>query len=314
MSRQSRDLDEAESSDPDEADGTTVEAMAPVDLPVQDLALDDAFTPVSDTSATKRSHSTLSSVRNAARLLKEFGRGDRELGVTELSRRLGIGKSTAHRLLNTLAEERLLEQDPGTGLYRLALTMHELGASVQASTDIHSAASPVMEQLRNMTKETIQIAVLDGRHVVYIERRESPQTIRLFGRVGHRNHAHCTSTGKVLLAHLPDDELDATISGWRLERATPYTISDHATLRAQLRQVRAQGWAENVNEFEVGVASIAAPIRDHRGIVVAALSVAGPVQRLDGANLRRFTRHAVEAAAAISRRLGYRDATQEGSG
>lgn len=262
----------------------------------------------------KRAHSTLSSVRNAARLLKEFGRGDREMGVTDLSRRLGIGKSTTHRLLNTLAEERLLEQDADTGLYRLALTMHELGASVQASLDIHSAASPVMEQLRNMTKETIQIAVLDGRHVVYVERRESPQTIRLFGRVGHRNDAHSTSTGKVLLAHLPPDVLDATLSGWRLAKKTPYTISDHATLRAQLRQVRAQGWAENVNESEVGVASIAAPIRDHRGVVIAALSVAGPVQRLDGANLRRFTRHSMEAAAAISRRLGWRESSQEGSG
>jgi DNA-binding IclR family transcriptional regulator len=267
-----------------------------------------------DDPAAKRAHSTLSSVRNAARLLKEFGGPDRELGVTELSRRLSIGKSTAHRLLNTLAEERLLEQDPDTGLYRLALTMHELGASVQAATDLHTAASPVLDQLRNMTKETIQVAVLDGRHVVYIERRESPQTIRLFGRVGHRNHAYCTSTGKVLLAFLPPAELDAILSGWKLQKHTPYTISDLPTLRANLVQVRSQGWAENVNEFEVGVASIAAPIRDHRGTVVAAVSVAGPVQRLDGANLRRFTRHAVEAGDAISRRLGWRDPAREGSG
>jgi DNA-binding IclR family transcriptional regulator len=268
----------------------------------------------SDETTPKRAHSTLSSVRNAARLLKEFGGPDRELGVTELSRRLGIGKSTAHRLLNTLAEERLLEQDPDTGLYRLALTMHELGANVQASTDLHTAASPVLDQLRNMTKETIQVAVLDGRHVVYIERRESPQTIRLFGRVGHRNHAYCTSTGKVLLAYLSPHDLDVILTGWKLEKHTPYTIADQATLRAHLVQVRTQGWAENVNEFEVGVASIAAPIRDHRGTVVAAVSVAGPVQRLDGANLRRFTRHAMEAGDAISRRLGWRDPAREGSG
>jgi DNA-binding IclR family transcriptional regulator len=217
-------------------------------------------------------------------------------------------------LLNTLTEERLLEQDADTGLYRLGLVMHELGASVQASLDIHTAASPVMETLRNMTKETIQIAVLDRREVVYVERRESPQTIRLFGKVGHRNDAHCTSTGKVLLAFLPDAELDEVLAGWRLPKKTPWTISDQATLRAQLRQIRKSGWAENVNESEVGVASIAAPIRDHLGIVVAALSVAGPVQRLDGANLRRFTRHVTEASAAISRRLGWRDSsTQEGS-
>ena len=249
----------------------------------------------------------LASVSNAARLLKEFGKGDREIGVSELARRLGLGKSTTHRLLHTLTVERLLEQDAESGTYRLALTMHELGASVQSGMDLHTASHSVIDQLRNMTKETIQVAVLDGRHVVYVERRESPQTVRMFGRVGHRNDAHCTSTGKVLLAFLSDDDLDATLAGWRLPRKTPYTIADQATLRAQLAQVRAQGWAENVNESEIGTASIAAPIRDARGHVVAALSIAGPVQRLDGANLRRFTRPAVEAAAAISRRLGWND-------
>ena len=264
--------------------------------------------PVGDTQV-------LASVSNAARLLKEFGKGDREIGVSELSRRLGLGKSTTHRLLHTLTVEKLLEQDPDTGSYRLALTMHELGASVQSAIDLHSAANPVIEQLRNITKETVQIAVLDGRHVVYVERRESPQTIRLFGRVGHRNDAHATSTGKVLLAHLPAEELDALISGWRLPRKTQYTISDHATLRAQLLVVRSQGWAENVNESEVGVASIAAPIRDTRGAVVAALSIAGPVTRMEGATLRRYVRPVTEAAAAISRRMGYSEAParKEGS-
>jgi IclR family transcriptional regulator, KDG regulon repressor len=269
---------------------------------------DRQLRPVGDTQV-------LASVSNAARLLKEFGKGDHEIGVSELARRLGLGKSTTHRLLHTLTVERLLEQDAETGTYRLALAMHELGASVIASMDLHTAANPVMEQLRNMTKETVQIAVLDGRHVVYVERRESPQTIRLFGRVGHRNDAHSTSTGKVLLAHLSETELDEVLSGWRLARKTPYTIGDHATLRAQLRQIRAQGWAENVNESEIGTASIAAPIRDGSGRVMAALSIAGPVQRLDGANLRRFTRPAMEAAAAISRRLGWTDgaARQEGT-
>jgi DNA-binding IclR family transcriptional regulator len=254
--------------------------------------------PVGDTQV-------LASVSNAARLLKEFGKGDREIGVSELARRLGLGKSTTHRLLHTLTVEKLLEQDPDTGSYRLALTMHELGASVQSAIDLHSAANPVIEQLRNITKETVQIAVLDGRHVVYVERRESPQTIRLFGRVGHRNDAHSTSTGKVLLAHLPPEELDALLAGWRLPRKTAYTISDQATLRAQLQIVRSQGWAENVNESEVGVASIAAPIRDRTGAVVASISIAGPLTRMEGATLRRYVRPVTEAAAAISRRMGW---------
>ena len=249
----------------------------------------------------------LSSVANAARLLKEFGKGDRELGVTELSRRLGIGKSTTHRLLHTLTTERLLDQDPETGAYRLALTIHELGSSVQASLEIHSAGSAVMDQLRNMTRETVQIAVLDGRHAVYIERRESPQTVGLFGRVGRRLDAHSTSTGKVLLANLPSHRLDTTLEGWRLPKHTAYTITDQKTLRTQLAVVRNQGWAENVNESELGIASVAAPIRTGLGEVVAAISVAGPVQRLGEENVRRFIRPVTEAAAAISRRMGWRE-------
>lgn len=258
-------------------------------------------------SRPSRTRSTLSSVRNAARVLREFGHGDKELGVTEVSRRLGIGKSTAHRLLSTLAEERLLEQDPSTGAYRLGLAMYELGASVALHNDLHEASAAVLDQLRNATRETVQIGVLDGREVVYIERRESPQTIRLFGRVGHRNDAHCTSTGKVLLAFLPAHELEQVMRGWTLSRHTPATITDPRALRSVLDHVRRQGWAENVNEAEIGAASIAAPVRNGRGEVVAAISVAGPAQRLGSDSLRRFARSVTEAGSAISRRLGYRD-------
>ncbi len=260
-----------------------------------------------DTPTPRRAHSTLSSVRNAARLLREFSKGPRELGVTELSRRLGVGKSTAHRLVNTLTEERLLEQDPDTGAYRLGLAMYELGTSVYWHTDLHEACTPVLDQLRNSTKETAQVAVLDGHEVVYVERRESPQTLRLFGRVGHRNDAHCTSTGKLLLACLPPEQLDRTLRGWRLPAKTPYTVTKIDDLRKQLQTIQAQGWAENINEAELGVASVAAPIRNGLGEVVAAVSIAGPVQRLGGESLRRFARPCIEAGLAISRRLGYRD-------
>lgn len=259
----------------------------------------------------RRSHSTLSSVGNAARLLKEFSKGNRELGVTELSRRLGIGKSTAHRLVNTLTEERLLEQDPDTGAYRLGLAMYELGTSVYWHTDLHEACTPVIEQLRNATKETVQVAVLDGREVVYVERRESPQTLRLFGRVGHRNDAHCTSTGKLLLAYQSPEQLDRTLRGWKLTAKTPHTVTKLDDLRRQLQAIQAQGWAENLNEAELGVGSVAAPVRNGFGEVVAAVSIAGPIQRLGGESLRRFARPCIEAGQAISRRLGYRD-TQGG--
>ncbi len=257
------------------------------------------------TAQAPRDHSTLGSVRNAARLLKEFSRDHRELGVTELARRLGIGKSTAHRLLATLAEERLVDQNPQTGAYRLGLAVYELGNAVSIHADLHEACAEVVDALRNSTKETVQVAVLDGRQVVYVERRESPHTLRLFGRVGHRNWAHCTSTGKVLLAYQSPERLEHLLTGWTLQARTPHTVTSVALLRTQLAEIAARGWAENVNEAELGVASVAAPIRNGLGEVVAAVSVAGPIQRVTGDSLRRFARPCVEAGLAISRRLGF---------
>src|SRR6266540_2445805 len=200
-----------------------------------------------------RDGSRLTSVRNAARLLKELGSAEGELGVSELSRRLGLGKSTVHRLLATLTGERILEHNPATGTYRLGLVVYELGARVSMHRVLHDAATTVIEELRNATNETIQVAVLDGREVVYVERLESPHTLRLFGRIGHRMPAHSTSTGKVLLAFLPEERLDVLLKDWPLEPLTPQTITGQRQLREELARVRARGWAENLGESVAGV-------------------------------------------------------------
>jgi DNA-binding IclR family transcriptional regulator len=249
----------------------------------------------------------LDSVRNAARLLKQFSYRERELGVSELARRLGLGKSTAHRLVATLAAEHLLEQNRETGKYRLGLAIYDLGASVSAHFALHEAALPSMAQLRNTTGETVHLAVLDGREVVYIDRLDSPDSVRLFLEVGRRMWAHCTATGKVLLAHVPEDRLERLLAGWELKDRTPSTITDHHRLRDELRQVRRRGWAQNRHESEIGLLSVGAPVRNAMGDVVAAMSVAGPARRMDPA-MDRITMELLEAAAAGSRRMGYRKA------
>ncbi len=245
---------------------------------------------------------TLSSVRNAARLLKQFGPHDRELGVSELARRLGLGKSTVHRLLTTLVAEHLLERDPYSGQYRLGLAVHDLAAAA-VPNDLHEAVSGLLETLRNRTGETVQVAVLDGREVVYVERIDSPHTLRLFLEVGRRNWAHSTGTGKALLAHLPKTELMQLLDGWEMPALTPYTITDPARLVEELREVRRRGYAQNLHESEVGVLSVSAPIRDRSGKVVAALSVAGPAQRMQPV-MNQITYGVIEAAALASRRMG----------
>ena len=247
----------------------------------------------------------LSSVRNAARLLKVFRSREPEIGVSELARRLGLGKSTVHRLLTTLVGEGLIEQDPRTGGYRLGLVVFELGEAVRVHLDVHAAAGPVLASLREQTGESSQVGVLDGHEVVYVDRLESSQSLRLFTETGRRVPVHCTSSGKVLLAHLPDDALDRVLERAPLDRLTDQTITDETELRAELVKVRRRGWAEAVNERELGVASVAAPVRDSSGRVIAAISIGAPTVRLGRIRRRDMGAVILEAGEAVSRRLGW---------
>lgn len=247
----------------------------------------------------------LGSVVNAARVLKAFSSRHPSYGVSELARVLDLSTSTTHRLLRTLATEHLVEQDPETGRYHLGLAVYDLFAATSPGYGLTEALLPPMTMLRTHTGETIQAAVLDGREVVYIERLESPQSLRMFMHVGRRNDAHATGTGKVLLAHLPADRLSRVLDGWDLPARTSQTLTDPAALRQQLATIRGQGYALNLEESEVGAASVGAPVRDQSGQVVAALSCAGPRQRIEG-QLQPITQAVMEAGAAASRRLGHR--------
>lgn len=246
----------------------------------------------------------LSSVQNAVRLLKQFSAQDREFGVSELARRLDLSKSTVHRLLVTLTEEHLVEQNELTGRYRLGLAVYDLGAAVATGLDLHEAVIGPMEQLRAASGETVHVAVLDGREVVYVDRLESPNTMKLFIDVGRRNWSHSTASGKCLLAFLPKVELERILDGWQLPRITSLTITNHEALRAELKETRKRGYSVNRGESALDVLSVAAPIRDGTGRLRAALSVAGPLDRLDPLS-HRFGLAVVEMAAVASRRLGW---------
>lgn len=248
---------------------------------------------------------TLSSVRNAARVLKEFSPERPELGVSELSRRLDLGKSTVHRVLTTLTEEQLLVKNLENGRYRLGLAMYDLGNTAVTALNLHAALAPPMNWLQDVTGGTVHAGVLDLREVIYIERLDSPHMLRLFIKVGRRQPAHSTSTGKCLLAHLDSATLDRILDGWLMERKTAHTITDPPTLRHQLVEIRRNGYACNLEESEPGVISVSAPIRDRSRTVVAAVSIAGAKSRF-GSELHGLARSVREAAAVASHQLGYR--------
>ena len=247
---------------------------------------------------------TLASVRNAARVLRAFSRAGQELGITELSRQLGLGKSTVHRLVTTLTAERLLERGSTPGRYRLGLVLYELGSKVTEHVDLHQAALPVLTTLRHETGEMVHVAVLDGLEVVYVERLESHNLLPIFRQVGHRLPAHWTSSGKILLAALPPDELTRRLSDRRPVAQTPWTITDKSRLLTELAAVAKRGWAQNNEEGHLGIVSVGAPIRGRDGRVMAAVSVVGDSARMR-TMMRRSTALVVESALVISRRLGY---------
>lgn len=248
----------------------------------------------------------LSSVATAARILREFGKHSTQLGVTQLARRVGASKSTAHRVIWTLVEEGLLEKVEETGLFRLTTTMRSLGASAETAQRLHEAATTPLDQLRAQTPGTLHVAILDGLDVLYVERREGPGAIPVFRAVGSRNAAHATSSGKVLLAFLPVEHQRRLVQAMRLTAKTPRTITSGTAFLAELARVRRQGYGENRGESQPGMCSIAAPIRDPLGRVIASVSVADHVSDVD-AGLRHLGGPIVETARRISAGLGWHE-------
>jgi len=260
-------------------------------------------------SGTAERRSRLSSVANSLRLLKVFSDEEPEIGISALAQRMGLAKSTVHRLASTLIGADMLEQNPETGRYRLGLALLELGALVRRKMDVSNEAKPYLRMLRETTGETVHLAILDHASVFYVTKLESKQAIRMSSEVGARALAHCTGEGKAMLAFQPDEVVDEII-GCGLPLRTANTITDAKALRRDLAAIRARGYAIDNEESELGLRSVAAPIRSESGAVVASLSIAGPSQRISKKSLASYAREVVKAADEISQRLGYRQYRQ----
>jgi DNA-binding IclR family transcriptional regulator len=246
----------------------------------------------------------LSSVANAIRLTKAFSEQEYEMGISALAARLGLAKSTVHRLATTLVEYDMLEQNKETGKYRLGLAFFELGTLVRRKMDVTTEAQGEIHALADSSGETVQLAILDHLTVLYIRIRESRQAIRLSSGLGSRAPAHCTGVGKALLAFQSPEVVQQVIDNG-LKRYTENTIVEPDKLRAELASIRARGYAIDDEEIEIGLRCVAAPIRDHSGRVVAAISVAAPVQRMSKKQVQAAIPPVLAAAENISRRLGF---------
>ncbi|MCQ4079133.1 IclR family transcriptional regulator [Streptomyces sp. RB6PN25] len=215
----------------------------------------------------------LKSVSTAFELLACF-RGARELGVSDLARRLGVAKSTVHRLLTTLSKSGLVAKNPETGRYHLGLHLMELGQLAASRFPLSQSALPLLEDLRERTGYTVHLAVPDGVDVLYVERLHSPNGMRVFANSPLRLPAHSTSSGKAIAA------FDREFAQRRLAAGFPgltlSTITTPASWDRALDETRRRGVAVSRDEAADGLSSLAAPVRDHTGRARAAISIDGP--------------------------------------
>lgn len=243
------------------------------------------------------------------RVLQAFEPGERDVSLGEIAERVGLPKSSVHRLLATLIGHHFVERDPETRRYRLGIRLFELGSAAIHERGLHSAAHPALEQLSASTGETCHLAVLSGTEAVYVYKLDGPSSIIMSSRVGGRAPAHATSIGKVLTAWAGED-LFRVLRSRPLRPYTAHTITTVKAFEAELGRVREQGYALDLEEFEEGLRCIAAPVRDHSSRVVAALGIAGPRRRFEDEQLDGLVQIVVKAAGTLSRNLGYVDRHQ----
>lgn len=245
------------------------------------------------------------SVQRALLLLEEISRDPNGIGVSDLGLRAELPVSTVHRLLATLMASGFVVQDAENGRYRVGLRAFEVGNAFLRQVDLAGVARPAMRELRTELNESVNLAVRDGFGAVYIDHVDSDQMLKLFTRTGSRVQLYCTGVGKVVLADLPPEDVETYIQTTTFTPRTPHTVVDPDMLRSQLDRVRARGFAIDDEEFELGVRCVAAPIRDHSGSTVAALSVSGPAQRITRNSVFPIAQSVSAMAQNISSQLGY---------
>lgn len=256
-----------------------------------------------------------SSIQRAFHVLATICEADPPLRFSDIAEATGLPKSTVNRLLTTLVAENVIRLDPTDKRYRAGYALLTMARQTWDGLDIRAAADPEMRHLILTAEETVHLAVLDGTQIVYVDKRESPQTIRLFSAVGRRGPLHCTGVGKAILAFVETEQRNTIIDALELVGHTPNTRTTPAALKADLADIRARGCAYDREEHEPGIRCVAAPIFDFRGQPVAAISLTSVVSRMSDQRMVEEIEPLVRGASArISRTLGYvKDAVSTGA-
>jgi IclR family transcriptional regulator, KDG regulon repressor len=247
----------------------------------------------------------INSILRASNVLRCFLGEKSHFKISELARQLKLDRSTTYRILLSLEKCGLVEKDQKTGEYSLGLSTFEIGNTYLRRMDFIKISKPIMTDLALKVQETIHLAVLSDTEILYVDKVDSPRTLGVMSKIGQRGPVYCTALGKVLLAFQPENEQSRIIRKMRLIPLTPRTITSKEKLVEELKAIRKQGYSLDHREIEGEVECIGAPIRDHLGNVIAALSISGPQKKIGTPQERQFVSSVVKATALISSKLGY---------
>ncbi|MBB6444274.1 IclR family transcriptional regulator [Bacillus benzoevorans] len=246
----------------------------------------------------------LSSVKNTLKILRSFKMDQPQKGVRELAAELGMGKSSVHRILATLASEGFVRKNEESNKYELGASLLELSSIVLNNIDLHNEAYPFIKKLAEKCNETAHLAVLENLEVMYLCKVEAEQSEKISSYSGLHNHPHCTSSGKLLLAYSDTTVMEAILERG-LRKFTPNTITDPVQFRKELAGIYERKYAVSHDELTVGISSVSAPIKDYTGKVIAAINFVGPSQRFTSQRVQYLANELLLTGKIISERLGY---------
>jgi IclR family KDG regulon transcriptional repressor len=250
-------------------------------------------------------------IERVAFILDIVGRYPHGLSLGDLAHEANLPKGTAHRLLSSMSYFDFVRQDPTTRNYHLGFKLVELGNLLLSQIDLRSEARPFLIHLSESVKETIHLVILDGNKALYIDKVDlhiKASGLHMISRLGSRIELHCSSVGKVLLAHMEDGHGKSIISNTGLTMRTANTITSSSQLMRHLSSIRKNGYAIDDEENEDGIRCVAAPIRNERGQVKAAMSISGPATRITLERIETDLKHRVcETASQISAKMGYKE-------
>lgn len=245
---------------------------------------------------------TIQSVDRAIEILRCFEKNE-ELGVTEIGKMVNLHKSTAFNLISTLEKAGLLAKDEGSSKYKLGIELFRLGTLV--NSNLREMCRSYLEKLVAEYSETVNLVARNDDMVIYLEKIESPHSMRISTSEGSKLPLYTTAVGKSIIATLSEVEISKIIDEIEFCQFTPNTVMDANALMDQIASIRGKGYAEDIQEYEVGLTCVAASIRDHTGVANYAISVSGPHSRMTGEVRKRIGKTLVEYAGQLSRKLGY---------